>query len=135
MCKIRQKICVLFCIKMRQQFRINFSLLASFSVVNPDPELLFRIWIQLNMKEQISKNVISLRILDFVYCRTVVSNKKWQIVDRFFYMIEFKLVLFRISIYTYLTNKGWIRIRMEPELLHGSGSGTRKNSELDPDPE
>ena len=59
---------------MRQQFRINFSLLASFSVVNPDPELLFRIWIQLNMKEQISKNVISLRILDFVYCRTVTQN-------------------------------------------------------------
>ena len=42
--------------------------------LDPDPELLFRIRIQLNMKEQIpvSKNVISLLILDFVYCRTVV---------------------------------------------------------------
>ena len=28
--------------------------------LDPDPELLFRIRIQLNMKEQISKNVISL---------------------------------------------------------------------------
>ena len=35
-----------------------------------DPELLFRI--QLNMKEQISKNLISLCILNFVYCRTAV---------------------------------------------------------------
>ena len=30
---------------------------------------------------------------------------------------------------------GWIRIRMDPELLPGSESGTRENSKLDPDPE
>ena len=66
--------------------------------IRMDPELLFRI--QLNMKEQISKNVISLWILDFVYCRTVVWNRKWQIVDRFFFLIEFKVVLFTISKYT-----------------------------------
>ena len=66
--------------------------------LDPDPELLFRI--QQNMKEQINKNVISLWILDFVYCRTVVWNRKWQIVDRFFFKIEFKVVLFTISKYT-----------------------------------
>ena len=38
-------------------------------------------------------------------------------------MIEFKVVLFKISKYMYLNNKGWIRIRMDPELLSGSGSG------------
>ena len=40
--------------------------------LGPDPDLLFRIRIQLNMKEHISKHVISLRVLDFVYGRTVV---------------------------------------------------------------
>ena len=78
-------------------------------------------WIKLNMKEQINKNVISLWILDFVYCRTVVWNRKWQIVDRFFFMIEFKVVIYIFQIY--LNNIGWIRIRMDPELW------------LDPDPE
>ena len=63
-----------------------------------DPELLLQI--QLNMKEQISKNVISLWILDSVFCRIVVWNRKWQICDRFFYMIELKVVLFTISKYT-----------------------------------
>ena len=62
-----------------------------------DPEVLFRIRIQLNMKQQVSKNVISLWVLDLVYCKTVVWNIKWQIVDRFFFMIEFKVVLFTIS--------------------------------------
>ena len=35
-------------------------------------------------------------------------------------MIEFKMVLITIQIY--LNNMGWIRIRMDPELLPGSGS-------------
>ena len=34
-------------------------------------------------------------------------------------MIEFK-VFFLISKYSYLNNMGWIRIRMNPELLTGS---------------
>ena len=48
-------------------------------------------------------------------------------------MIEFKVVLFTISKYRYLINMGkiQIRIRMDPELL--PGSGTRENSELDPE--
>ena len=41
-------------------------------------------------------------------------------------MIEFKGCFCIISDYTYLINIGWIRIRMDPELLPGSGSGTRK---------
>ena len=79
-----------------------------YSVVDPDPELLFsgsgiivfRIRIQQNMKEQMNKNIISLWILYFVYCRTVLWNRKWQIVDRFFFMIEFKVVLFTIFKYS-----------------------------------
>ena len=54
-----------------------------FFCLEPDPELLFRCRIQLNMKEQICKNVISLWILDFVYCRTVAWNKIWQIVHSY----------------------------------------------------
>ena len=65
--------------------------------LDPDPELLFRIRIQQNIKEQIHKNVISLWILDFVYSRTVVWNWKWQIVNRFIFMIEFKVDFFTIS--------------------------------------
>ena len=45
------------------------------------------------MKEQINKNVISVKILDCVYCMTVVLNRKWQIVDKFIFMIEFKVFL------------------------------------------
>ena len=43
-------------------------------------------------------------------------------------MIAFKVVLLTISgnFQIYLNNKGWIRIRMDLELLPGSGSGTRK---------
>ena len=74
------------------------------SVLDPDPhgsETFAWIWIriQLNMKEQINKNVISLSILDFEYCRTVkyeIENGKYLIE----YMIEFKVVLFTISKYT-----------------------------------
>ena len=45
---------------------------------------------------------------------------------RFFFLIEFKGCFCIISDYTYLINIGWIRIRMDPELLPGSRSGTRK---------
>ena len=93
--------------------------------LDPDPELLFQIRIQKNMKEQINKNVIFLWILDFVYCRTEVWNRIWQIDDRIFFTIEFKVVY---NFQIYLKNMGWIRIRMDQELLPGSGyeSGTRK---------
>ena len=96
------------------------------TVVDPDPHGpgSSKIWI----KEQINKNVISLWLLDFVYCWTVVWNRKWQIVDRFFFIIEFKMVLFKISKYNKIKRVGsgnlaWIRIR------------NSENSELDPDPE
>ena len=52
-------------------------------------------------------------------------KRKWQIVDRFFFMIEFKgdfFLQFPIILY----NMGWIRIHMDPELLPLSGFGTRK---------
>ena len=52
-------------------------------------------------------------------------KKKWQIVDKFFFMIEFKVFFFN-NFQIYLNNIGWIRIRMDPEL---------GNSKLDPDPE
>ena len=39
-------------------------------------------------------------------------------------MIEFNVCL--LLFLKYLINIGWIRIRMDPELLPGSGSGTRK---------
>ena len=62
-----------------------------------DPELLFRIRIQQNMKEQIKNNY---RVTaDFrpvnsglcVFCMTtgIVKNRKWQIVGKFFFYIEF----------------------------------------------
>ena len=67
----------------------------------PDPELKFRIRIQQKVKEHI-------RLL------------------RFFFLIEFKGCFCIILDYTYLIITGWIRIRMDPELLPGSGSRTRK---------
>ena len=41
-------------------------------------------------------------------------------------MIEFKLCFCIILDYTYLINIVWIRIRMDPELMPGSRSGTGK---------
>ena len=63
----------------------------------PPARLFFWLFFQQNIKEQIHKNVISLWILDFVYSRTVVWNWKWQIVNRFIFMIEFKVDFFTIS--------------------------------------
>ena len=59
---------------------------------------------------------------------TVVLNREWQIVVRFFFLIEFKGFFRIISDYTYLINIGWIRFRIvpDPELgkfKAGSGSG------------
>ena len=68
--------------------------------------------------KEINKNVISLWIPDFVYCRAVVWNRKWQIDDRFFFMIEFKVVLFTISKYTSITWVGSLS-----GFRAGSGSG------------
>ena len=49
-----------------------------------------------------------------------------KLLLRFLFLIEFRgcFVLFRNI--RYLINIGWIRIRMDLELLPGSGSGTRK---------
>ena len=41
---------------------------------------------------------------------------------RFFFLIELKGCFCIISDYTYLFNIGWIRIRMDQELLPGSGT-------------
>ena len=72
------------------------------------------------MKEEINKKklflILGLWILDCVYCRTVVWNRKWQIgswYGRFFFLIEFK-VLFLNNFQIYLN-------RM---VLPGSGSVT-----------
>ena len=52
-------------------------------------------------------------------------KRKGQIVDGFFFMIEFKGDFF-YNFQLYLNNMGWIRIHMDPELLPLSGFGTRK---------
>ena len=48
----------------------------------------------------------------------------------FFFLIEFTgscfFHNFHLYRYRYLNNMGWIRIRMDPEILPGSGSGTWK---------
>ena len=49
-------------------------------------------------------------------------------------MIEFKVVLLTIS-KIYLNNMGWIRIRLDPELLPWIRIRNSENSELDPDPD
>ena len=53
----------------------------------------------------------------------VVLNREWQIVVMIL-LFEFKGCFCIISDFTCLINTGWIRIRMDPELL--PGSGTRK---------
>ena len=52
-------------------------------------------------------------------------KRKGQIVDGFFFMIEFKGDFF-YNFQLYLNNMGWIRIHMDPELLPLSGFGTWK---------
>ena len=109
--------------------------------LDPDPELLFRIRIQQNMNEQMNKNVISLWILDFEYCMTVVWNIKLQIVDRFFFMIDFKVVFLQFPNILKITWVGsgsaWIRnFCPDPEIrkfragsgINHSGSTTLFNS-------
>ena len=65
---------------------------------------------------------------------TEVLNRKWQIVDKLLYMLEFKVFFFTISKFWYLNNMGLIRIRMDPnfcldldpklrKFTAGSGSG------------
>ena len=49
-------------------------------------------------------------------------NREWQIVVKILLFDYFEI---------YLINIGWIRIRMDPELLPGSGSGIKDS---DPDP-
>ena len=49
-------------------------------------------------------------------------NREWQIVVKILLFDYFEI---------YLINIGWIRIRMDPELLPGSGSGIKVP---DPDP-
>ena len=96
-----------------------------------DPELLFRfrIRIQQNMKEEINKNVIShLRPVNsgrFVLegC-TLYSSMEQKMADRqqiLLLLIQFK-VFFFYNFQIYLNNVGWSRIRMDPELLPGSGT-------------
>ena len=55
-----------------------------------------------------------------MYYWTVVLNREWQIVVKILLFIEFKVFFYYFEIY--LINIGWIRIRMDPELLPGSGS-------------
>ena len=58
----------------------------------------------------------------------ILLNREWQIVLRFFFLIEFMgcFCITGISDHTYLINIGWIRIRMDLELWPGSGSRTWK---------
>ena len=65
---------------------------------------------------------IKLWILDCFYWRTVVWNRKWQIVVKTL-LFDWNLMCI-IIISKYFINKGWLRIRMDLELL--PGSGTRK---------
>ena len=96
------------------------------SVVDPDPHgSVTYVWIQIRqkVKEHINKTVNSglFVLLD----SSIVLNREWQIVVK---MILLNLI-YRAFLYyfeIYLINIGWIRIRMDPELLPESGSGTWK---------
>ena len=74
---------------------------------------------------------LGLWILDCLYYRTEVWNRKWQIVDRFFFLIECQCNFFCDNFQICLKNTGWIRIRVRNWIRI-------RNSEislLDPDPE